>query len=171
MTYSWDNEECCPRYRASFIISVSNIFSFLFFFFFFFPQFAEEIGLHLHPGAGASVAGIVGPDHVAPLLSGLDVLSVGARIGPSRGILGSRGSLDEEAAVRNARVDGPRLENIGVGAHQHVGHHGPRASSDGENTVGISAILVDRVLDHVGNGLAVTAAIVRQAYVSKKSQL
>lgn len=120
--------------------------------------------LHLKSGTGAVVSGVVRPDHISPLLSGLDVLPVGAGVGPSGGVLGGSGSLDEEAAVGDARIDGTRLKDVRVGPHEDVSHHGARAGADGKDTVRVSSVLLDRILDHVGNGLAVTATVVGESW-------
>lgn len=116
----------------------------------------------MHPGAGAGVVGVVRAYEVSPLLGGLGDLAVGALVVPSRGFLGGGGTLDVEASVRNTGVDGTGLENVGVGSDEDVGHHGTRAGSGNENSLGVSTVLVDCVLDHVDDGLAVTTAIVLQ---------
>ena len=117
----------------------------------------------LQPGSGAVEARVHVADLVAPLLGRLDELAVCARVGPSGGILGGGGSGNREAAGGNTGVDGTGLEDVGVSGDEDVGHHGARAGADGEDPVGVSAVLVYGVLDHVGNGLAVAAAVVGES--------
>lgn len=114
----------------------------------------------LQSRARAVVAGVHVADLVSPLLGGLDELAVGARVGPSGGILGGGSARDGEAAGGDTGVYGTGLEDVGVRGDEDVGHHGARAGADGEDSVGVSAVLVYGVLDHVGNGLAVTATVV-----------
>lgn len=120
----------------------------------------------LHPGSGAGVAGVVRSDEVTPFLCSLGELAVGARVGPSWRVLGGGRALDVEASVRDTGVDGGRLENVGVSAGKDVGHHSTRASSDDVGPVCVSTVLADRVLDHVRDGLAVTATVVGQSYIT-----
>jgi hypothetical protein len=115
---------------------------------------------HLHPRASAVVCRVVRADKITPLLGRLDVLAVGAGIGPSRGILRGRGARDEETSIRHTRVHGSSLEHIGIRPDEHVGHHSARASSDCEHSVLVAAVLLHCVLDHIYDGLAVATAVV-----------
>ena len=120
----------------------------------------------LHLRARARESRVSSANLVSPLLGGLGELAVGALVVPSRGVLGGGRTCDVEASVGNTGVDGSGLEDVGVGSDKDVRHHGTGAGSGNENPLGVSTVLVNGVLDHVDDGLAVTTAIVLQGCIN-----
>lgn len=104
----------------------------------------EEGDSHLHPGSGAVIAGEVRSHLVTPLRRRLAELAVGALVVPSRGVLRRGRAGDVEAAVGHTRVDRAGLEDVGVGAHEDVRHHGAGAGAGHEYAVDVSAAADDR---------------------------
>ena len=119
----------------------------------------------MHPGTGTLVVRVVRPHHVAPLLSGLLGPASGALVVPPRRILGGGRTLNVEASVGHSRVGRAGLEDVWVSAGHDVSHHSSRAGAGDEGPVEVSAVVLDSVFDHVGDGLAVAAAIVCESCV------
>ena len=67
-----------------------------------------------------------------------------------------------EASVRNAREGRAGLEEVGVGTHEDVGHHGTRARTRGEYTAGINAIVLNSVAHHGSDSEGIASLVVRE---------
>lgn len=136
---------------------------------------AAVVDLHLRAGAG--VPRVHGLDDVGPLRGRVDGLALRARAVP--GVDAARGG--DEAAGGDARVGNGGLEELGVGGGEDVlqenffsvtgwgfgvdgtyGHHGAGARARHKHLAGVGAVLADSVGDHVGDRVAVAAAVVRQ---------
>lgn len=109
--------------------------------------------LHSRPSTGE--AWVRAPDQVAPLGRGFGKLASRARITPR--------VCSGETGVRNTGECGAGLENVGVGAEQHVGHHGTRTDAGGEDTGGVGRVSGDGVSYHVSDREGVAAAIVGES--------
>lgn len=122
----------------------------------------EKKNLHQHPRPRPVIAREIPPRLITPLLRRLARLPVRTRIVPARRILRGRRALHIEAAIGDAAVATRGLEDIRVGAGEHLGGHCAGAGARDEDARGVAAQLVDGVLDHVGDGLRVAAAVVCQ---------
>lgn len=89
-----------------------------------------------------------------PLLRGLNELTSGALTVPQTG--------SSEASVRDAREGRSSCEQVGVGTHEDVGHHGARAGARREDASRIDTIRLDGVANHGGNGLRIASGVVRE---------
>jgi len=112
---------------------------------------------------GASVAWEHGFGLCVPFSLGLDDLAVCASWVSGAGAgTGTAGYT----ACCNTRVACGGSENVGVRSHHNVGHHASRATSCDEDFGGIGVVLLDGVLDHVGETLVVATCIAGQTLCS-----
>lgn len=114
---------------------------------------------HLWPLS--SVAGIGSANLVTPGLSSLGELSLRALRVPQAGA--------GEASERHTGKGGSSLEDIGVGSHEYVRHHGTRRGTGGKDTAGVAIVSLECVLDHVRNSQRITTGIVREG--SRRSNI
>lgn len=125
----------------------------------------ERKYVHQHPRSRPSVTRVVRAHGIAPLGGRLGDLAVGALVVPARRVLRGGRALDEEAAVRYTAVGRGGLEDVRVRARQDLRHHGARAAAGHKGAVAVAAEVLDGVVNHVGDGLAVAAAVVSQGCV------
>lgn len=120
---------------------------------------------HQHPRPSPIIPRIIPPNHIPPLLRSLDILAISTAVPPARRILRRGGALHEEAPVGDARVGRPGLEDVRVGAHEDLCHHGAGGGAGDVDAVGVAAVFGHGVGDHVGDGLGVAAAVVGEGYL------
>ena len=95
----------------------------------------------LHLRARTSVARVRGVHAVRPLFASQDELTLRTLGVPAVVRLAG----EREAAVRHARVDNARLEDVGVCAGEDARHHRAGGGADGEDAVRINAPVGDGV--------------------------
>ena len=96
---------------------------------------------NLHLRARPGVARVRGVHAVCPLFAGQDELALRTLGVPAVVRLAG----EREAAVRHARVDNARLEDVGVCAGEDARHHRAGGGADGEDAVRINAPVGDGV--------------------------
>lgn len=112
---------------------------------------------NLHPGSWSSISWVPGSDKVSPCLRGHRLGSTGALIIPH--------PSSREAGVRYAGKCRARFEEIGIGAHEDVGHHRTRRRSSRENPVRIDVPGIDRIPHSTGDAQGVATTVMGERCV------
>lgn len=106
---------------------------------------------------GTVVSGVHSVDNAGPVLRrSVDVALRAGRVP-------SVDSVGLEAACWDTRVGSRGNEKLWVGSGHDVGHHCTGAGASYENLAGIAVVLIQGVCDHVGDGIALTAAVVGES--------
>lgn len=117
--------------------------------------------LHLRPRP--LVPGIHVQHDLLPLLRGRARLAAAAGVVP----LVDAPRRADEAARRDPRVEGHGADELRVRRGEHVGHHGARRTPRDVDPRRVRAVRLDGVEDHVGDGLGVAAAQVREGLLGR----
>lgn len=114
------------------------------------------VDLHLRPCT--CVAGIHSVNDLTPACWSVDSLTLSAGTVPGIDLVGGR----DEASCWDAVVDDTRLEDIGVRRGHDVRHHGSRTAAGDEHFARVGIVLGNSPFSHVGDAVAVAAAVVRE---------
>jgi hypothetical protein len=108
-------------------------------------------------GIGAAVAWVHRTDLVGPLLSRLYDSAVRT---DTVGADGAGARRSSHASGSDARVAGSSSKAVWVCRSKHICHHASRAGAGDKDLLGIGIVLLDEVVDHANENLAVTLAVV-----------
>lgn len=69
----------------------------------------------------------------------------------------------KEASMRNTGVSRPSLEDIGVRARQHIGHHATGREAHGVDAVAVGSVPINGVVYHADDTKSITTGTMSQA--------
>jgi hypothetical protein len=111
-----------------------------------------------HARSCSVVPWIHSSNYIAPVLRSGDRLSARACVVPCCRCSGS----GDETPSRHTRVQRHRADELGVSGGENVAHHAARGTTRNEDFLGINLVLVNRICNHVRNGIRIAATVMRQ---------